>query len=125
MQKNETVGKGTDIIKLVVALFAIILSIIGFYIYSDQSTLARVGGLVLGSAIAIAILLQTMLGRNIWGFFRNAELEVRKVVWSTPQETMQTTILIIIVVILVAIVLWLLDMFLGWTIGSLMDGRRS
>lgn len=125
MQKNETVSGGTDIIKLVAALLIIIFSIVGFYIYSDQSVLLRVGGLVFGIAMTITILLQTMLGRNIWGFFRDAELEVRKVVWITPQETMQTTLIIIIVVILVAIVLWLLDMFLGWSIGSLMDGRRS
>lgn len=122
MQKNETVGS-TDTIKLVFALSIIVFSIAGFYMYSDQQVLIRVGGLIVSMAIAVALLLQTMLGRNIWGFFRDAELEVRKVVWPTSQETTQTTLMIIIVVILVAIALWLVDMFLGWTIGSLMDGR--
>ncbi|NIM15886.1 MAG: preprotein translocase subunit SecE, partial [Candidatus Aminicenantes bacterium] len=35
-------------------------------------------------------------------------------------ETIQTTLIVILMVIVVAILLWLLDMFLGWSIGSMM-----
>ena len=48
------------------------------------------------------------------------QIEVRKVVWPTRQETIQTTLIVVVMVIIVAIILWLLDMFLGWSIGLLM-----
>ena len=37
-------------------------------------------------------------------------------VWPTRVETTQTTLVVIAVVIVVGIFLWLLDMFLGWSV---------
>ena len=82
--------------------------------------LFRVIGLLVGVGISVAIALQTVKGKEIWGYFRDAQIEVRKVVWPTRQETIQTTLIVIVMVILVAIILWLLDMFLGWSIGLIM-----
>ena len=62
----------------------------------------------------------TPKGRGIWRFAVDARTEVRKVVWPTRQETLQTTLIVIVMVIIVAIILWLLDIFLGWSIRSLM-----
>ncbi len=112
-----------DTVKLVIALLVAVAAMVAFYIYPEQSMLFRVGGLLLGGGIAIAIALQTVKGRNIWGFFHGAQIEVRKVVWPTRQETLQTTLIVVLVVILISIILWLLDMFLGWTIGTLMGQR--
>ena len=121
--KVETVDSSMDTVKLVVALLIAVAAMAAFYIYPEQSMLLRVGGLLLGGGIAVAIAFQTVKGRNIWGFFHGAQIEVRKVVWPTRQETVQTTLIVVLVVILISIILWLLDMFLGWTIGSLMGQR--
>jgi len=122
--KIETVDSSNmDTVKLVIALLVAVAAMAAFYIYPEQSMLLRVGGLLLGGGIAIAIALQTGKGRNIWGFFHGAQIEVRKVVWPTRQETVQTTLIVVLVVILISIILWLLDMFLGWTVGSLMGQR--
>ena len=43
-----------------------------------------------------------------------ARVEVRKVVWPTPQETTQTTLIVVVVVIFVAFILWMLDSGLSW-----------
>ena len=91
-----------------------------FYLFDDYSLLFRVIGLLVGVGISVAIALQTVKGKEIWGYFRDAQIEVRKVVWPTRQETIQTTLIVIVMVILVAIILWLLDMFLGWSIGLIM-----
>lgn len=120
--KTETVDS-MDTVKLVIALLIAVAAMAAFYIFPDQSLLIRVGGLLLGGGLAIAIGLQTSKGRNIWGFFHGAQIEVRKVVWPTRQETVQTTLIVILVVIVISIILWLLDMFLGWSIGSLMGQR--
>lgn len=112
-----------DTVKLVVALLIAVAAMAAFYIYSEQSMLLRVGGLLLGGGVAVAIALQTVKGRNIWGFFHGAQIEVRKVVWPTRQETVQTTLLVILVVILLSIILFFLDWGLAKTIGLLMGQR--
>lgn len=116
----ETVSDKFDTLKLVVAIAIAIATIAGFYIFAEQSFLIRLGGLLVGVAIAVGIALQTEKGRNIWNFFQDSQTEVRKVVWPTRQETMQTTLIVILVVIVVSIILWLLDMFLGWSVRNLM-----
>ena len=116
----ETVNVKFDTLKLVVAVLVTIAAVAGFYFFSDQQFLLRFGGLVLGVAVSIVITLQTEKGRNIWIFFQDAQIEVRKVVWPTRQETVQTTLIVIVVVIIVAIILWLLDMFLASAVQYLM-----
>ncbi len=110
-----------DTVKLAIALLIAVGAMVAFYLFPEQSILIRVGGLLLGAGVAVTIALQTDKGRNIWSFFHGAQIEVRKVVWPTRQETVQTTLIVILVVIVIAIILWVLDMFLGWTIGSLMS----
>jgi len=121
--KVETVDSNMDTVKLVVALLIAVAAMAAFYIYPEQSMLLRVGGLLLGGGVAVAIALQTVKGRNIWGFFHGAQIEVRKVVWPTRQETVQTTLLVILVVILLSIILFFLDWGLAQTIGLLMGQR--
>jgi preprotein translocase subunit SecE len=118
--KLDTVSARLDTAKLVVALLLIISAIAAFYVYADQSMLLRVGGILASVAAAAVIALQTGKGRQIWDFLQDVQIEVRKVVWPTRQETVQTTLIVILMVIAIAIILWLLDMFLGWSIGSLM-----
>ena len=121
MNSNVETTSGTlDTIKLGLALLIAIAALVGFYFFADQSLLYRVLGLLAAAGVSIAIALQTEKGRHTWGYFQDAQIEVRKVVWPTRQETIQTTLIVIVMVILVAIILWLLDMFLGWSIGSLM-----
>ena len=109
-----------DTVKLAISLLVVVMAIFGFYFYEEQSLLLRVVGLLASTGIAVAIAMQTVRGKNIWLFFRASQVELRKVVWPTRQETVQVTLMVVLVVIVIAIVLWLLDMFLGWSIGSLM-----
>lgn len=108
-----------DTVKLALALFIAVVAVALFYVYAEQPALFRVGGLLIAASIAVAIVLQTDKGRYLWSGLQGAQVEVRKVIWPTRQETTQTTLIVVIVVILVAILLWLLDMFLGWSVGAL------
>ena len=116
----EASSQKLDTFKLGLALLIIVAGLVCFYLFNDYSLLFRVIGLLVGVGISVAIALQTAKGKEIWGYFRDAQIEVRKVVWPTRQETIQTTLIVIVMVILVAIILWLLDMFLGWSIGLVM-----
>ena len=117
---SETGTEKLDIFKLSLALLIILADLVCFYLFDDYSLLFRVIALLIGVGIGIAIALQTAKGKEIWGYLHDAQIEVRKVVWPTRQETIQTTLIVVVMVILVAIILWLLDMFLGWSIGSIM-----
>ena len=77
-------------------------------------------GMLVAAGVSIAIAGQTVRGREGFAFMREARNEVRKVVWPTRKETIQTTGLVFVVVIIVAIMLWGLDSFLGWAVGQLL-----
>ena len=118
--KAETINPMQDTLKLLIALLIVLAAITGFYYFADELVIYRVLGLMAGFGIAGFIALQTEKGRYYWGYFQDAQTEVRKVVWPSRQETVQTTLLVIIMVIIVAAFMWLMDMFLGWSIGALM-----
>jgi preprotein translocase subunit SecE len=84
--------------------------------------LYRVLGVVFASVVAIAISSTTNLGQNLIGFGREARMEVRKVVWPTRQETLQTTFMVLVAVIIIGIFLWLIDMVLAEAIQLITGG---
>ncbi|MGR8948688.1 MAG: preprotein translocase subunit SecE [Gammaproteobacteria bacterium] len=111
-----------DTVKLAFAVLLLIGGVVGFYYFENQAQqIIRVVGLLVVAAVALGISLQTVKGREVSSFVREAQIEVRKVVWPTKQETVQTTLIVIVVVIIVAIFLWLLDMALGGIVRSVMN----
>ena len=113
---EEVVSNKLDVFKLLIAIAVLILGIVGFYYYENESQLYRVLGVVFAVIVAIAISATTSLGQNLIGFGREARMEVRKVVWPTRQETLQTTFMVIVAVIIIGIFLWLIDMVLAQAI---------
>jgi preprotein translocase subunit SecE len=61
-------------------------------------------------------------GQNLLGYLKNSRTEVRKMVWPTRQEALQTTLIVVVLVMLIAIFLWLIDMFLGWAVKFVIGG---
>lgn len=105
-----------DKIKLVVAALIVIAGVAGYYIYSDAATLFRIIGILAAVIIAALVAAQTEPGRVALAYVGDARTEVRKVVWPTRKETVQTTLIVLAMVIVVAIGLFLIDSFLGWAI---------
>lgn len=108
----EVQSSGMDTIKLILALGVLTAGIAGFYLFEQYSQLVRVLGLLGMVGVAVFVVLQTAVGRNVWKFAADARTEVRKVVWPTRQETIQTTLIVMFVVLLMGIFLWLVDMML-------------
>jgi len=118
--KAESKRSAFDVIKLIVAVLFVLAGITGFYVYSEESQLYRILGLVAVVLLAAGIALSTASGKGLLAFMKNARTEVRKMVWPTRIETMQTTLMVVVIVILLAIFLWLVDMLLGFGIGALL-----
>ena len=119
---EQVVSNKLDTFKLLLAIAILIAGIVGFYYYEAESQLYRVLGVVFAAGVAIAISSTTTLGQNLIGFGREARMEVRKVVWPTRQETVQTTFMVIVAVIIIGIFLWLIDMLLAQAIQMLTGG---
>ena len=79
-------------------------------------------GLLVVAGVSLAIAYQTAVGQRTWGFVTDAQTEVKKVVWPTRKEALQTTGIVLMMVLLVAIFLWGLDSLLLWLV-KLLTGR--
>jgi len=119
---EEVVSNKLDSFKLLLAIAVLIFGIVGFYYYETESQLYRVLGVVFAVIVAVAISATTNLGQGLIGFGREARMEVRKVVWPTRQETVQTTFMVIVAVIIIGIFLWLVDMLLAQAIQLITGG---
>ena len=118
----ETQGSSLDTAKWILAVGLVVLGLAGFYLYGDEPLLFRVGGLLAVVGAAGAVVLSTAQGRAIWQFAQASKQEVRRVIWPTRPETLQTTLIVVAMVILVAIFLWLMDVLLLWLV-SMLTGR--
>ncbi len=118
--KTEQTTSAIDTVKLMTAVLVLVAGVVGFYYFEDESQLLRVLGMLAVAVVAFLIAATTDKGRRGLGFVREARVEVRKVVWPTRQEALQTTLAVLFMVILVAIMLWLFDLFLGWGISKIL-----
>ena len=104
-----------------VSVAVVAVSIWAFYAFDELHGLIRTGGLLAACAAGIAIFMQTSYGRICWEYMKGARVELRRVIWPTRKETMQTTGMILVVVLIVALGLWgvdsilivLLELFMG------------
>jgi preprotein translocase subunit SecE len=110
--RAEAGSSGIDTVKLVVSATIIFVGIWAFYFFAGYSLLLRVVGLLALSGGAVAVALTTQPGRKLWRFASDSRMEVRKVVWPTRQETIQTTLIVMVMVFLLGILLWLFDLVL-------------
>lgn len=111
-------------IKLVLALLLVAAGVAGFYLLADQALVLRILAVLAGFVVAIAVLSTTVLGQQGFIFARESAAEVRKVVWPTRKETIQTTVTVFILVVLMAAFLWIVDVGFLWMVKTLM-GRNA
>lgn len=112
----ETTASRLDSVKWIIVFILVAVAVVGNSYFSDQSLLYRVLGILVLAAIAGMVALQTAKGAAFWTLVKGSRTEIRKVVWPTRQETVQTTMIVVGFVLLVALILWGLDSLLGWLV---------
>jgi preprotein translocase subunit SecE len=109
----------TDNVKLAVAILFAIAGVVGYYLLANQPTWMRwlpvIAGLVVG-AVVVAL---SRYGTEFRRFVELSRIELRKIVWPTRQETLQTTLVVFGFVIVAGIFFWLLDLALAWATKAL------
>lgn len=103
-------SKGTNTFLWLLAIIVIAISAVGNIYFVDKfSTPIRVVAIVVLLLIALGILAITNQGTRARGFLKDARIELRKIVWPTRSETMQTTLIVMAVTVIVSLILWGLD----------------
>jgi preprotein translocase subunit SecE len=108
-----------DIAKLVLAGALVVAGIVGYYWLADNALILRVLSVLAGVAAGAAVAWFSAPGREFAIFAGEAIAEVKKVVWPTRKETIQTTAAVFAFVVVMAIFLWLSDKTLEWVLYDL------
>ena len=120
MSSKVTTSEGSklDGLKWLVVVLLVAVGVVGNSLYSEESLLYRVLALLALAVVAVFVALQTAKGKAFFTLFKEAKNEIRRVVWPTRQETLQTTGMVVVVVLLIGLFLWGLDSLLAWIVSS-------
>ncbi len=122
--RSSREGSKLDSFKWLLIVLLIAGAIVANSYYSHIAWALRAAAGIVLAIIVLAIASQTAKGKSAWVFIKGSRAELRKVVWPTRQETIQTTLVVIVMVIVAAILLWGLDSVLVWLVGWL-TGQRG
>jgi preprotein translocase subunit SecE len=119
--KAESTSSALNGIKWVVVIAILAAAVVGNGYYAELPLIYRVLGIVAASVVALFVASTTEQGAALLELIKASRTEIRKVIWPTHQETMQTTLIVVAAVLIMALLLWALDSLLGW-IASLIIG---
>jgi len=121
-------GGGTsaaDIAKLAIAAVLLVAGVVGYYWLADSALILRVLCVIGGALAGAAVAWVTTPGRQFTVFASEAVAEVKKVVWPTRKETIQTTAAVFAFVVVMAVFLWVSDKTLEWVLYDLILGWKK
>jgi preprotein translocase subunit SecE len=108
-----------DKVKAAAAIVIVMAGVAGYYVLAGQPGWVRwlpvVGSLVL-AAVVMAF---SSYGSEFRRFVELARIELRKIVWPTRQETLQTTLVVFGFVVVAGLFFWVLDLVLAWATKAL------
>ena len=115
---SEQADKGgatiVDTAKLVLAIAVLIAGVAGYYWFAGMPVAVRILMVLAGLGIGAALLFWSAQGQVLWQYIQGSRVELRKMVWPTRQETLQTTLVVFVFVLLLGVFFWLVDMLLAW-----------
>jgi len=113
---NDSVGQQQssllDTVKLLGSVLILLVGIASYYYLTQISILFRVLLVLASVVVSLIIFFQTQRGKVLWEFFQGSRVEIKKVIWPTRQETLQTTLTVFVFVLIMGIFFWLLDFLL-------------
>ena len=122
--ENQNRNKGKNIALWGLVFILLAATVVGNSVFAEKSLLIRVVAVVIAFAAAAVTALQTIQGKALLTFSRESIKEVRKVVWPTRQETIQTTLIIFAFTVVMGLFLFLIDGALIWLV-ELITGMKG
>jgi preprotein translocase subunit SecE len=118
-------GSAVDKAKLAAAVALVAAGIWGYYWLAESALVLRVLAVAAGLAAGAAVAWFSAPGREFAVFAGEAVAEVKKVVWPTRKETIQTTAAVFAFVVVMAIFLWISDKTLEWLLYDVILGWKK
>ncbi len=116
-EKAENPSNSLDMLKWLIVIVLLGGVIAANTYYQEVSVLYRALGAVALVVLAGFLASSTVKGSTFINFAKESRTEVRKVVWPTRQEAIQTTGIVLVVTLLMSLLLWVLDSVLFWLVG--------
>jgi preprotein translocase subunit SecE len=113
-QEQNAGGDIAGIMTVALAIALLIAGIAAFYLLDTRPDWQRWGSTGVGVVAAIAVFGLSPLGRRFWQFILDSRVELRKVVWPSRQETLQTTAVVLGFIAIAGLFFWILDLLLAW-----------
>jgi preprotein translocase subunit SecE len=107
----ESRSKKVDFLLWAAAVALFSTGCFGYYFFAN-SLLVKVLGLIIMAAMALYVASRTEFGEVAVRYCQDALIELKKVVWPTKQETIQTTIAVLVMIFAMGIFLWVVDLIL-------------
>jgi len=120
--EDVTTNNSLNTVKWVVAIAILIAATVGNRyapeLLPQLSSWVRIVALVVLAVGALALTLTTAQGQSFIKLLKEAQVEARRIVWPTKDETMQTTMIVCAVVVVMSLLLWGVDTLFGWMISA-------
>ena len=120
--EDVTTNNSLNTVKWVVAIAILIAATVGNRyapeLLPQLSSWVRIVALVVLAVGALALTLTTAQGQSFIKLLKEAQVEARRIVWPTKDETMQTTMIVCAVVVVMSLLLWGVDSLFGWMISA-------
>ena len=115
-----------DKTKLWAAVAIALAALVAFYWFEGRQTIwVRSGMLIGGFVVAGVLIALSAYGSFLKEFVIESHFELRKIVWPTRQETMQTTMVIFVVVLVISLMRFAFDSILGFIFRWLFSANWS
>ena len=123
-QESIEKPKGVNTFLWLVVIAIIIIAAVGNVYFTEQySTAIRVVAVVVLLAVAFVVAALTNQGKKALAFFGESRTELRRIVWPTRPEAIQTTLIVMGVTVVTSLILWGLDSIIVSIINFLTDLR--
>ena len=113
-QEQNAGGELTGKLTVAVAIALLVGGVAAYYLLDTRPDWQRWGSTGIGVVAALAVFALSPMGRRFWQFILDSRVELRKVVWPSRQETLQTTAVVFGFIVIAGLFFWVLDVLLAW-----------
>ena len=113
-QNVDTAASKPDLVRVTLAVICAGAGVIAFSLLTDQVLGVRLGALAAGLAAGVVLAWFSPTGKRFLNYGRQSWEELRRVVWPTRKETLNTTGLVMAFVFVIAFFLFICDKLIEW-----------
>lgn len=115
---KEKVEKGK--LQVWLSIVLLLAGIFGYYALMETKLIFALISLGVGIALFLFVFFTSASGKGLVLFFKEARVELRRVVWPNWDETKKMTMMVLVVMALFLIFLLFSDWILGWLVSFLL-----